>query len=80
MKKIREYYICDRCFKEIEKPIIEYDYQYMYELCEKCSKDFKKYKDSRDYLETRFDEITKEYKFGKYLPKDDLESKGESNE
>lgn len=53
MQKQKVYWICDRCFKEIEKPIIEYDYQYMYELCEECDKEFHQYKNERKELESK---------------------------
>ena len=76
MKKIREYHICDRCFKEIEKPIIEYDYQYMYELCEECDKCYKDYDKLTNELIDKIDKIRKDYKFGQYIPKNELE-KGE---
>ena len=77
MKKIREYHICDRCFKEIEKPIIEYDYQYMYELCEECDKFYKDYDKLINELIDKIDKIRKDYRFGQYLPRNNLESKGE---
>lgn len=74
MIKIKEYYICDRCKEElIEKPIIEYDNVYSYELCCECDEKFKEYRNKVKEIEDKYDEITKNYKFGKYLPKD-LES------
>lgn len=73
MKITKEYYICDRCKEELfEKPIIEYDNMYYYELCCECDDDFKEYKDKVKELEEKFDEITKKYKFGKYLNKEEI--------
>ena len=75
MEKIKKYHICDRCKEElIDKPIIEYDYERYYELCNDCDEAFKEYKNKAKLLENKYDEITKKYKFGKYLPKDNLES------
>ena len=68
MKKIKEYYICDRCFEELEKPNYCYDYQYCYHLCDRCKKIYEKYKKEIKLLEYKYDRITKNFKFGKYLP------------
>jgi hypothetical protein len=73
MLKTKEYYICDRCKKEIDKDKINkrYDNMYSYELCDECSIDFDNYKLEIKRLENEYEEYGKLYKFGKYLPKDD---------
>lgn len=75
MKKIKEYYICDRCKEEIseDKRNIAPDMMYCYELCDRCFGIYKKYRSEIKLLDAKYDRISKCYKFGKYLPKD-LES------
>lgn len=72
MKKIKEYYICDRCKKELQ----EDDFigvcgdMYFYDLCKECKKDYDEYTEKIKKLEKKWNGITKEYQFGKYLPKE----------
>ncbi len=75
MKKIREYYICDRCKEEIseDKRNIAPDVMYCYELCNRCFEIYVKYRKEINLLNDKYDRISKNFKFGKYLPKD-LES------
>ena len=71
MQKLKEVYYCDRCFEEIpkEKMFSAYDYAYRYQLCEKCSQIYEKYKSQISLVENKYDNIQKTFKFGKYLPK-----------
>lgn len=77
MKKINEYYICDRCKKEISKEernnTCDGINAYLYDLCEECKKNYDDYKKEYSILESKADELSKKYKFGKYLPKENLE-------
>lgn len=78
MKKIREYYICDRCNKEILKEEINYIYynQWHYELCDNCKEIFELFEIKVNNLKNQRKELEKEYQFGIYLP-EDLENKGD---
>lgn len=73
MKKVKEYYICDRCKKEIG----EDDFRgvcsnlYFYDLCKNCKEDFDKYQSETKELEQKYDEIMKKYQFEKYLPREE---------
>ena len=69
MKKMVEITYCDRCKKENKTKEIYWRY-FRYDLCEKCEKDFNKMKNELDILQKKFDDITKKYEFGEYLPKD----------
>lgn len=71
MKKIREYYICDRCKEEISEGKIHIvpDMMYRYELCDRCFGIYKKYRSEINLLEAKYDRISECYKFRKYLPK-----------
>lgn len=73
MLKNREYYICDRCKKEIdeEEKHIACDYAYMYDLCQNCYDDYKKLKGNVEKYYELIDEEYKKYSFGKYLPKEE---------
>lgn len=76
MKKIKEYYICDRCNKGLgyyseENRICDEYNAYFYDLCEQCNKKYKEYEEKIKELDIKFKEITKEYKFGKFLPRED---------
>ena len=72
MKKIKEYYICDRCKKEINKPYFVCDgITYCnYELCKDCKETYDKFIEEYQTIQNKFDELNKKYKFGKWLPKD----------
>ena len=78
MKKIREYYICDRCKKEINEEEINKAYytSWYYELCNKCYEDFNEFKNKTEKIRNKWEQLEQEYQFGRYLP-EDLESKGE---
>ena len=71
MRKLKEVYYCDRCFEEIpkEKMITQYEYAFIYQLCEKCSQIFNQYKNQVSSLDRKYDNIQKAFKFGRYLPK-----------
>ena len=75
MKKTKEYYVCDRCKEEIPKDKINIapDMMYCYELCDRCFEIYHKYRNQIKLLDNKYDRIAKNFKFGKYLPKN-LES------
>lgn len=75
MKKIKEYHICDRCKKEIneEEINLRYDYAYRYELCDDCDNVYIEFETKVQNLKEKWEELEKEYKFGKYLPKDKID-------
>jgi len=81
MKKTREYHICDRCKKEIDKDKINYTpYEmWFYELCDKCNELFDIFIKQINKLKNEWQDLEIEYQFGTYLPKDDLENKEENN-
>lgn len=72
MKKIKEYHICDRCKKEIteEEINLRYDYTNRYELCDNCDYTYIEFETKVKKLKEKWEELEKEYKFGKYLPKE----------
>ena len=73
MEIIKKRIICDRCHKELDKN----DYTTVCDdingcwsdLCESCHSMYLEYKEQIEELWKKQDEITKEYKFGKHLPK-----------
>lgn len=71
MLKRKEYHICDRCKKEIDKINSAFDFQYCYELCDDCMDKFKEYDKKRSSLEKAIIKLAKKYQFNKYLPKED---------
>lgn len=72
MKKIEEYYICDRCKSKTSKELLwdVYDYARHYELCDKCKGEFDLYQCKTEKLKKEREKLEKEYKFGEYLPKE----------
>ena len=72
MKKVKEYYICDRCKKEFDKNklyVCNYN-MWSYDLCEYCKKDLETLELAvNNYLDLIRDEEER-YQFGRYLPKD----------
>ena len=77
MKKIKEYYICDRCKKELTEKDTCYEVRdfinaYNYDLCDNCYKEYEEYKSRVKDLDKEVKEMTELYKFGKYLPKEEL--------
>lgn len=74
-KKTREYYICDRCKKELEKDtryeVGDFINAYSYDLCDNCYKEYEEYKSRVESLDKKVKEMTKLYRFGKYLPKEE---------
>lgn len=73
MRKVKEVWYCDRCHVELEENDLHdiNDYLYGYELCEDCAKLHKEYKRAIDELDKKIDQISREYKFGRYLPRED---------
>lgn len=70
MKKVKEYYICDRCKEELlDEPELVFAYGYNYELCNECKDMFDNYIHDLKELDKEFDRIEQKYKFGKHLPK-----------
>lgn len=78
MRKTREYYICDRCKKEIDKDKINKTFyiNWYYELCDDCFEKYKEFDNKLNKIKEKWKKLEKEYQFGDYLP-EDLESKGE---
>ena len=72
MLKTKEYHICDRCKKEIEKEKINFApyHRWCYELCDECNKDFLKFKNEVEDVEKYWETLEKEYQFGEYLPQE----------
>lgn len=70
MKKIKEYYICDRCKKELNEEdinnICDGITAYFYDLCEECKKEYDEFKKEYKILENKAEELKEKYKFGKY--------------
>ena len=79
MRKIREVCFCDRCHKELNKDEIHNvtDWTYRYELCEECAALYKEYDEKIKELDKQIQEVAKEYKFGRYLPREDEDEKKE---
>lgn len=72
MKKVRKYYICDRCKKELEENKINRVYYQMwaYDLCDKCKELFDLFETKTNSLKNDWQDLEMEYKFGTYLPED----------
>ena len=73
MKKIKEVWYCDRCHKELEEDELIYvsDYMYSYELCDDCKILYDTYKKAIKELDEKIDKVTKDFSFGRYLPRED---------
>ena len=74
MEIIKKRIICDRCHKEIinKEDVASIDDIYcghFYEFCYDCSEIYHEYEEQIKELWKKQDELTKEYKFGKHLPK-----------
>lgn len=69
MKKIKEYYICDRCNKELSKAdvVFVFESRYQYDLCTECANVFEEYKEKYGILEEKAKRLQKQYNFGSYL-------------
>lgn len=69
MKKIKEYYICDRCNKELSKAdvVFVFESRYQYDLCIECANVFEEYKEKYGILEEKAKRLQQEYNFGSYL-------------
>lgn len=72
-KKEKVYYVCDRC-KEVIENYSEKENQacdgfngYFYDLCDDCMKVFDDYKENVEEIDKQYKDITKTYKFGKYM-------------
>lgn len=78
MKKTKEYYICDRCKKEIDENKINTKIylNWYYQLCDDCFKKYKEFDNKIDKLKKEWEKLEKDYEFGDYLPKNE-ETKGE---
>ena len=71
MRKRIEHCYCDKCKKEIITDAHqEYYYQYMYDLCDKCDKEYNEFKIKVEKLKEQWEELEQEYQFGEYLPKE----------
>lgn len=72
MKRIKEFYICDRCKKEINKEEINeiFDYGYHYELCKECKDIHVEFDKKVNSLKKKWESLEKLYKFGEYLPRE----------
>ena len=71
-KKTREYYICDRCKKELTEKDTRYEVgdfinAYNYDLCDDCYKEYEEYKSRVEDLDKEVKKMTKLYRFGKYM-------------
>lgn len=75
MKKIKEYHICDRCKKKINEEEINLRYYNAcsYELCDDCDNVYIEFETKIQNLKEKWGELEKEYKFGKYLPKEKVD-------
>ena len=71
MEIVKTFYLCDRCFKEYEEEDLYFvaDWARRYQLCKECKLEFKEYEGRVKDLEKQIDELAKEYKFGKYIPR-----------
>lgn len=76
-KKTKEYYICDRCkevienYSEKENMVCDGFNGYFYDLCGDCMKVFDDYKENVEEIDKQYKDITKTYKFGKYMFEED---------
>lgn len=60
MRKIKKYYICDRCKKEInEEEINKVFDNYFYDLCNKCKKIYDEYSKRVEGLKKSWEELEK---------------------
>ena len=71
-KKTREYYICDRCKKELPDKEARHEVwdlinAYTYDLCDDCHKEYEEYKSRVEDLDKEVKEMTKLYRFGEYM-------------
>lgn len=70
-KEMKEYYVCDRCKKEITEDghydVMDGINAYYYDLCDKCYKDYEEYKSQVGKLDEEIREITKVHKFGRHM-------------
>lgn len=75
MKKVKEYYICDRCKKELDKDELKkigdiYN-AYTYELCEQCENDYYSYDIHMKAIYENAKALTEGHNFGKYMYQED---------
>ena len=73
MKVTKEYYICDRCHEEHDEKELwsVSDWMCFYQLCDNCKQAFKEYEEKRKEIEKQMEDLSKEYKFGRHLPRRD---------
>lgn len=75
-QKIKEYYVCDKCKKEIEDYSIKVNHvcdsfnAYFYDLCSECKDAFDKYDCEIKTLRDQAEKLTEKYMFGRYMFKD----------
>lgn len=71
MQIIKRIHLCDRCHEEYDETelYLVADWQYRYQLCEKCKLDFKEYEGKVKEIDKQIDDLSKEYKFGRHLPR-----------
>lgn len=76
MEKTKTYYICDKCKKEIKEEEIQRAYyvEWYYELCNECFESFKEFNGKAGKIRNKWEKLEKEYQFGYYLPKDEVEN------
>lgn len=76
MIKTKEYYVCDRCKKEIEdysekeNNVCDGYNAYFYDLCKECKVDYEEYTRKLAGLNKTYKTLSEKYKFGKYLPRE----------
>ena len=72
MEKTKTIYICDRCHKETCRDELwdVSDWFRFYQLCDDCKALFKEYEEKRKELDKQIDNLSKTYRFGIYIPKE----------
>lgn len=73
----KKYYICDRCKKELKdysgkNSVGDIYNACFYDLCEECKLDYEEYKSKVEDLNKTCEELSRKYKFGRYLFREEL--------
>ena len=84
MEIIKKQIICDRCHKEKGEeesfiPVSDIINRRNYHLCNDCFELFRNYEIAVNELWKKQDKITKDFGFGKYLPKYGEDTDAETN-